>query len=153
MNPYLLALLGGGIIGTAAATFWVLTGRVAGISGIAGGILTGTALDQPWRMAFVMGLLLGGALLGSRMPSAFAPSTLLPAAFSTNAGTWLTLASGLLVGVGTKLGSGCTSGHGVCGVSRLSKRSLVATLAFMAAGFITVFCIRLWLVPAVGVAR
>jgi uncharacterized membrane protein YedE/YeeE len=150
VNPYLLALSGGCIIGAAAAIFWVLTGRIAGISGIAGGLLSGSAADQPWRMAFVCGLLLGGALFGSVMPGSFTPSTLVPAAFSSSAGTWLTAFAGLLVGVGTKLGNGCTSGHGVCGIGRLSKRSLAATLVFMAVGFVTVYCIRLWLVPALG---
>lgn len=127
--------LGGMMIGAASALLLVFNGRIAGISGIAGGLLGGAPPgDRRWRLAFVGGLLLGGLLLGLVLPSAFedAPPT-----------SWFALAlGGLVVGFGTRLGSGCTSGHGICGVSRLSARSLAATATFMATGFATVFVVR-----------
>jgi len=124
--------LGGGmLIGLAAAMLVLLSGRIAGVSGIVGGLLVPRSGDIGWRLAFVGGLLLAPAAM------AFYPvSPRIDAGFGT-----LALA-GLLVGVGTSYGSGCTSGHGVCGLSRLSPRSLVATLQFMLAGFITVFFVR-----------
>lgn len=125
------AIAGGLLIGLAATALLLLTGRIAGISGILNGLLHQPAAgDRAWRAAFM-----GGLLLAPLLYRAFAelPPSQTDASFS------LLLASGLLVGFGTQLGSGCTSGHGVCGLSRLSVRSLVATLTFMAAGFITVF--------------
>jgi len=124
--------LGGGmLIGLAAAMLVLLSGRIAGVSGIVGGLLVPRSGDIGWRLAFVGGLLLAPAAM------AFYPvSPRIDAGFGT-----LALA-GLLVGAGTSYGSGCTSGHGVCGLSRLSPRSLVATLQFMLAGFITVFFVR-----------
>jgi hypothetical protein len=125
------ALAGGALIGLAAALFLLLNGRIAGISGILGGLLRPARGDIGWRLAFLAGLI-GAPLLYH----ALAAPLPLP---RIEAGTGALVAAGLLVGVGTRYGSGCTSGHGVCGLSRLSPRSLVATLAFMAAGFVTVF--------------
>jgi uncharacterized membrane protein YedE/YeeE len=127
------ALVGGALIGTSAALLVLLTGRIAGISGVLGGLLRPVATDVAWRAAFVAGLV--GApiimlLLG------------LPAKPRIDAGYGPLVVAGLLVGVGTRYAAGCTSGHGVCGVSRLSPRSLVATAVFMGAGFATVFMIR-----------
>ena len=127
------ALAGGILVGLAAASFLLLNGRIAGISGILGGLLTPFKGDIAWRSAFMLGLLGAPAvwLLAADLP-----------AIEINAGYPALIIAGLLVGVGTRYGSGCTSGHGVCGLSRLSPRSLVATLSFMATGFITVFVIR-----------
>ena len=127
------ALAGGVLVGIAAAMFALLNGRVAGISGVIGGLLKPTAGDVAWRAAFVIGL------VGS--PFVYALFAALPKAQISAEYGGLVLA-GLLVGVGTRYGSGCTSGHGVCGLSRLSPRSLVATVTFMAAGFATVFATR-----------
>ena len=127
------ALAGGAIIGLAAGAFVLLNGRIAGISGIAGGLLSTAKGDIGWRIAFLAGLI--GA------PLAFQLVAPLPAV-QVDAGTATLVAAGLLVGIGTRYGSGCTSGHGVCGISRFSPRSLVATAAFMAAGFATVFVVR-----------
>ena len=127
------ALMGGALVGTAAALFVLLNGRTAGISGVLGGLLRPVKGDVAWRAAFVIGLIVAPLiylLFGSP------PKPRIDADFGA-----LVLA-GLLVGVGTRYGAGCTSGHGVCGLSRLSPRSLVATVAFMAAGFVTVFAIR-----------
>ncbi|WP_417521551.1 YeeE/YedE family protein [Marinobacter sp.] len=127
------ALIGGVLVGLAAASFLLLNGRVAGISGILGGLLTPTVGDISWRIAFLAGLI--GA------PALWALVAQLPP-IEINAGYPVLILAGLIVGVGTRYGSGCTSGHGVCGLSRLSPRSLVATLSFMFAGFATVFVIR-----------
>jgi uncharacterized protein len=128
------ASLGGGmLIGAAAALLVLLNGRVAGISGILGGLITPRRGEIAWRLAFVGGLLISPLILKM---FAVNPTARIDAGFGT-----LVLA-GLLVGVGTSYGSGCTSGHGVCGLSRLSPRSLVATAAFMAAGIATVFVMR-----------
>lgn len=128
------ALLGGVLIGLAALALLVLSGRIAGISGIVGGLLPPTAGDARWRLAFVAGLLVGGALLLVLHPAAF-PSTI-----AASPGT-LAIA-GLLVGYGTRLGNGCTSGHGVCGIGRLSRRSLSATVTFIGAAMITLWITR-----------
>ena len=130
------SLAGGVLIGTAAAMFLLLNGRVAGISGILGGLLRFRTGDTGWRVAFVLGLMAAPVLYQLAAP--------LPAV-QIDAGTALLVVAGLLVGVGTRYGSGCTSGHGVCGLSRLSPRSMVATAAFMAAGFATVFIVRHWI--------
>ncbi|MEO9525262.1 MULTISPECIES: YeeE/YedE family protein [Marinobacter] len=127
------ALTGGLLIGLAAALFLLLNGRIAGISGILGGLLSPTRGDIVWRLAFIGGLI--GAPLAWIMMADLPP-------IEINAGYPSLIIAGLLVGVGTRYGSGCTSGHGVCGLSRLSLRSLAATLSFMAAGFITVYIIR-----------
>jgi hypothetical protein len=127
------ALAGGVLVGLAAASFLLLNGRIAGISGILGGLLAPSAGDIGWRIAFLAGLLGAPALwmLVAKLPP-----------IEIEAGYPALIIAGLLVGIGTRYGSGCTSGHGVCGLSRFSPRSLAATLSFMFAGFVTVFIIR-----------
>jgi len=127
------ALAGGAMIGAATALFFVLNGRIAGISGIIGGLLKPQTGDVSWRLAFVLGMLAA--------PLAYAAFAALPEVRIDGGYSTLALA-GVLVGLGTRYGSGCTSGHGVCGVARLSPRSIAATLAFMVAGFVTVFAVR-----------
>lgn len=127
------ALAGGALIGLAAALFLLLNGRIAGISGVLGGLFKPTSGDIVWRIAFVLGLV--GA------PLVYGLFAVLPTP-QIQASNAALVAAGLLVGVGTRYGSGCTSGHGVCGLSRLSPRSLVATACFMGTGFATVFVIR-----------
>ena len=127
------ALAGGVLIGIAAAMFVLLNGRIAGISGIAGGLLAPVRGDIAWRVAFLAGLIGAPAIY---LLLAAAPT------LQIDAGYPALVAAGLLVGVGTRYGSGCTSGHGVCGISRFSPRSLLATATFMAAGFVTVFVLR-----------
>jgi len=124
---------GGLLIGAAVAAFVLIHGRVAGISGILGGLLRPAGRDVGWRIAFIGGLLSAPALYGlfSRFPLA-----------TIAADFPVIVLAGVLVGIGTRYGSGCTSGHGVCGISRLSPRSLAATATFMTAGFITVFAVR-----------
>ncbi|NMM44424.1 YeeE/YedE family protein [Rhodospirillaceae bacterium KN72] len=128
------ALIGGGLIGLSALVYYLGIGRIAGISGIVGGLMT-DGTGRPIRAAFVVGLLLGAAALfyGYGMPPAVE--------MQVADWPWLVVA-GLLVGFGTRLGSGCTSGHGVCGLSRGSLRSLVATCTFFAVALVTVFVIR-----------
>lgn len=131
------SLAGGVLIGAAAAIMVVALGRIAGISGIVGGLLQATTWRSPqqwgWRAAFVLGLLAAPLVWQWFAPL---PQVTLPS------NPWLIMAAGLLVGFGTRLGSGCTSGHGVCGLSRLSLRSLAATLVFMVTGAVTVFVVR-----------
>ncbi len=127
------ALAGGVLIGVAVAMFLLLNGRIAGISGIVGGLLKPARGDVGWRVAFIAGLLLA--------PAIYTLVALLPQ-LQIDASYGVLVLAGLLVGVGTRCGGGCTSGHGVCGLSRLSPRSLVATLVFMGAGFATVFVAR-----------
>ena len=126
------SLAGGILIGIAAAMLVLLNGRIAGISGIVGGLLAPRRGEIAWRLAFVAGLL-GAPLLTGVLGQN--PIPRIDAGFGT------LVVAGLLVGVGTSYGSGCTSGHGVCGLSRLSPRSLVATAAFMLAGIVTVFIV------------
>ena len=128
---WLPALAGGIMIGTASALLMAFNGRVAGISGILGGLLSRWSPDQWWRLTFLLGLVLGGGTAFYWAPEAFTDIT--------ENGTMEVLAAGLLVGLGTRIGSGCTSGHGVCGIGRLSIRSLVATLVFVGSGMLTVF--------------
>jgi len=129
-----LASLGGGIlIGLAAALLLLANGRVAGISGIAGGLLRPARGDIGWRLAFLLGLVAA--------PLAWLAFQAMPPAQIDHSPALLTV-SGLLVGIGTRFGNGCTSGHGVCGIARFSPRSLVATLGFMLAGFVTVYAVR-----------
>ncbi len=127
------SLLGGALIGLAAAALLLLHGRVAGISGIVGGALSAGG-ERGWRLWFLAGLALGGLVIARFAPAAF--PTALPAPAP------LLVAAGLLVGFGTQLGGGCTSGHGVCGIGRLSARSLAATATFMATGALAVFVAR-----------
>jgi uncharacterized membrane protein YedE/YeeE len=127
------SLAGGVVIGLASALLLILNGRIAGISGIIGGLLRPQRGDITWRVAFVAGVVVS--------PLMFALIFRLPPV-QIDAGYPALIIAGLLVGVGTRYGSGCTSGHGVCGLSRRSPRSLVATIAFMFAGFVTVYVIR-----------
>jgi uncharacterized membrane protein YedE/YeeE len=128
------SLVGGILIGLSASLLLLLHGRIAGISGIVGESLNARRDELAWRLLFLAGLLAGGTLMAFIKPAAF-PSRL-PASPA------LLIAAGLLVGFGTRLGSGCTSGHGVCGLGRLSKRSLAATAIFMLTGAATVFVFR-----------
>jgi uncharacterized membrane protein YedE/YeeE len=127
------ALAGGVLIGIAVAMFILLNGRIAGVSGVLGGLLSPSRGDIAWRLAFIGGLV-AAPLLYQALAGPFTAS--IDAGFGTLA------VGGFLVGIGTRYGSGCTSGHGVCGLARLSPRSLVATLTFMAVGFATVFLVR-----------
>jgi hypothetical protein len=128
------ALMGGALIGVASSLVLLTHGKVAGISGIYGGLFRRGTSDRDFRLAFIAGLVAAGALVRVFFPGAFTSSwsATLPAA----------LAAGLIVGFGTQLGNGCTSGHGVCGISRLSVRSLIATAIFIATGMATVFVVR-----------
>jgi uncharacterized membrane protein YedE/YeeE len=127
------ALAGGLLIGLAATVFVLFNGRIAGISGILGGLLRPVRGDLGWRAAFLAGLVAA--------PLVYGLAAALPVV-TVDAGTGTLVAAGLLVGIGTRYGAGCTSGHGVCGISRLSPRSLAATAAFMLAGFVTVYLVR-----------
>ena len=129
------SLIGGLIIGAASVGMLVLQGRIAGISGIAGGLLAPAPGDIGWRAAFVGGLLAGGVTLGLLRPDWFVDTT-----DTTYA---MVAVAGLLVGFGTRLGSGCTSGHGVCGIGRLAPRSIAATLTFITTGALAVLAVRL----------
>jgi len=129
------SLVGGLLIGAASAALLVYSGHIAGISGILGGSLGTDRLEAGgWRLWFLGGLLAGGIAMFAIWPGGFADLV--------DVGLAATVAAGLLVGVGTRLGSGCTSGHGVCGIGRLSPRSLSATLTFIATGAVTVFVVR-----------
>jgi uncharacterized membrane protein YedE/YeeE len=131
----LSGLLGGALIGLAASALMLLTGRVAGISGIFGGLLNHEANDRGWRFAFVAGLiaapLIAALATGAPLPVPTMPASLI-----------VVVLAGLLVGFGSRMGGGCTSGHGVCGIARLSARSLVATAIFMASAVATVAIAR-----------
>lgn len=127
------ALIGGLTIGFAVALFILVNGRLAGITGIISGLLRPKSADIAWRVAFILGLIAAPLLYQLAAP-------LPPIQIEAN---WLMIGvAGFIVGIGTRYGSGCTSGHGVCGLSRLSPRSLVATLAFMATGIVTVYVVR-----------
>ncbi len=128
-------VLGGVIIGISATMMLLFTGRVTGISGIVGGILNPTTADKNWRVLFLLGLILGGVFLKIIRPELFT--------VISSAAPYDYVVAGFLVGVGTLLGNGCTSGHGVCGISRFSPRSIVATVTFITAGVISVVIFRL----------
>lgn len=131
----LASAAGGLVIGAAASMLILFCGRVAGISGILGALISRANKDKGWRIAFLLGMVLSPLIwrLAAPLPEI------------SIAASWpMLVVAGLLVGVGTRYGSGCTSGHGVCGLSRLSLRSLVATLTFMAAAFITVWLVGFW---------
>ncbi|MEZ4390624.1 MAG: YeeE/YedE thiosulfate transporter family protein [Polyangiales bacterium] len=126
---WIRALEGGALIGLSASLMLAFNGRVAGVSGMVGGLLQPSPGDWSWRALFLAGLALGGVVAAAVLPNAFAASP---------ASTGTVLAAGLLVGFGSRVGNGCTSGHGVCGISRLSPRSVAATLTFISTGAITV---------------
>lgn len=132
-TPY-SALLGGALIGLSAALLWIANGRIAGISGIVGGVLAPARGDAAWRATFLAGLIAAPLLyraVGRALPNLATPAPLI-----------VVVAAGLLVGFGTRLGSGCTSGHGVCGIARLSPRSLAATSVFLITAAVTVYVAR-----------
>jgi uncharacterized membrane protein YedE/YeeE len=141
----LMALAGGVLIGLSASLAWSGAGELTGISGIVGGVLR-EGFERRFRSWFLVGLLLASVALGALAPASLSHSSLAARPFA-----WL-VGSGLLVGFGTQLGSGCTSGHGVCGLSRLSLRSLLATLTFMATAALVVFLTR-HVVTLAGVVR
>ena len=128
------ALVGGALIGLSASILLAFDGRVAGISGIVGRLFRGDPIERGWRLAFVGGLAAGALGVAAVAPASITPTLTQPIA--------LTVVAGLLVGVGTQLGNGCTSGHGVCGMSRLSKRSIVATMTFMAVAMFSTFLVQ-----------
>lgn len=131
----LASTIGGLMIGLAAAGMLLINGRIAGVSGIAAGLAMPSAKgDRVWRWAFILGLLASGALLVRWLPSAFA--------IGIERSPAVLIVAGVLVGVGTRIGSGCTSGHGVCGIGRGSPRSIVATITFILAGMVTVFIVQ-----------
>jgi uncharacterized membrane protein YedE/YeeE len=130
----LQALLGGALIGLSASALLLLNGRIAGVSGIVGGLLPPRRDDTLWRTLFVAGLITGGVMLRAIADDPFRGLATTPHG--------MLLVAGFLVGLGARLANGCTSGHGVCGVSRLSMRSIVATVAFLVAGGATVFVVR-----------
>ena len=133
MHPWLSALLGGVLIGAAATLLLLLNGRVAGISGIVNGLTQASRREEwTWRAAFVAGLMIAGGVAMHWLGQTNGSPASVP----------FLIGAGLLVGFGTRLGGGCTSGHGVCGLGRLSKRSLVAVLVFMGVAVITVFVVR-----------
>ncbi|MCB0348894.1 MAG: YeeE/YedE family protein [Bdellovibrionales bacterium] len=132
----LFAIIGGGIIGLAVSIMYIFNGRVTGISGIVSGILSLQKTDLNWRMLFTLGLIAGGVLLALFHPESFDSP-------SKDMSLYDYVLAGLLVGFGTSLGSGCTSGHGVCGISRLSIRSIVATLVFISSGVFSVLVFKL----------
>lgn len=128
------ALLGGALIGLSAALLWIANGRIAGISGIVGGVLAPAQGDVAWRATFLAGLIAAPLLYraaGRALPDLATPAPLI-----------VVVAAGLLVGFGTRLGSGCTSGHGVCGIARLSPRSLAAASVFLITAAVTVYVAR-----------
>jgi uncharacterized membrane protein YedE/YeeE len=131
-HPYLVAALGGVLIGIASWLLWWGLGRIAGVSSITADTLSAPLNPDNWRWAFLAGLIVGGSLLGQSLEIPTLPTRSMA----------LLIPAGLLVGVGTVWGSGCTSGHGVCGLGRLSVRSLVAVLSFMGAGMATVTFMR-----------
>lgn len=134
-DSWLRAAAGGGLIGLAAGMMIIANGRIAGISGVLGGLVFSPAKGEVlWRVLFLGGLIAGASLLVAALPS------LPPAEMQTG---WLGMAAaGLIVGYGTRMGSGCTSGHGVCGIARLSPRSILATIIFMAFGALSVYVVR-----------
>ena len=132
MEAFIFPTIGGLLIGIASIGLLAGLGRIAGISGITWGAIAGP--DRDWRLLFIIGLIAGAALAHTLTGKPIPDAPIAP--------VWLAVVSGLLVGIGTRMGSGCTSGHGVCGIGRLSLRSMVATGTFMIAGVVTVFIVR-----------
>jgi uncharacterized membrane protein YedE/YeeE len=135
-TSWLNALMGGSLIGISVSLMLFWNGRATGISGILYGLFRKTPGDIAWRFYFLGGLIFGGIVLRILRPESFGSNEL--------AVNWTVGLAGLLVGFGTTLGSGCTSGHGICGISRFSPRSFLATLIFMGSGILTVFAVRMW---------
>jgi uncharacterized membrane protein YedE/YeeE len=133
------SLLGGILLGIAAGALFLNSGRILGITGILEGLLTAKSDDSSWRLVFLLGMLTAPLAAKFLLPAGLLQAPRMDANWA------MVIAAGLLVGFGTRWGAGCTSGHGICGLSRLSGRSLVATLSFMGAGFVTVFVVRHWL--------
>jgi uncharacterized protein len=132
-TPY-SALFGGILIGLAASLLLLCNGRIAGISGVMGGLINTTKEEFYWRFAFLIGIVIGAFLLKHFQPELYHPREHFP--------IWLLASGGFLVGFGTRMGNGCTSGHAICGIARLSMRSIAATFTFMVSGFLTVYLIR-----------
>ncbi len=130
------SLTGGIVLGIASALFILINGRILGISGILGGLLPPKIGDTHWRIAFLLGMFAAPTVFHAVVPAEYINAPRIEAT------EWMIVIAGLLVGIGTRYASGCTSGHGVCGLSRLSPRSLVATASFMSAGFVTVYVVR-----------
>lgn len=128
------ALLGGALIGLSITLLLLFNGRMAGISGIMNGLFNSPKEESRWRFTFLSGLVLGAVIFQYISPDLFSPRQDYP--------LWLVAIGGFLVGIGTRLGSGCTSGHGICGIANLSRRSIFATLTFMGAGMLTVYFIK-----------
>jgi uncharacterized membrane protein YedE/YeeE len=135
----ILPLIGGLLVGLAASMMLLTHGRVLGVSGLVGGLLQRPGSDFGMRLSFLGGMLSAGVIFAFLRPELFPSGPFTP--------LWVTAIAGFVVGFGTRLGNGCTSGHGVCGISRLSTRSLVATGTFMATGIATVFLVRTFLAP------
>ena len=130
------SLIGGIMLGLASAVFILVNGRILGISGILGGLLPPKAGDTSWRIAFVLGMVAAPSVFHAVVPAEYISPPRIDAT------DWMVVTAGLMVGIGTRYASGCTSGHGVCGLSRLSPRSLIATASFMGAGFAIVYIVR-----------
>lgn len=128
------SIFGGVLIGVSVSLMLLFNGKITGVSGILGRLLDRSSSDKSWRILFVLGLILGGAILKISYPVAFE--------IQSSAVTMDYILGGLVVGIGTTIGSGCTSGHGVCGISRLSKRSIIATMTFMAFGVLSVILFK-----------
>ena len=133
------SLLGGILLGVAAGALFVYSGRILGITGIVAGLLKPKSGDTSWRLAFLLGLFAAPLVAKLLLPAELIHAPRIDANWT------MVITAGLLVGFGTRWGAGCTSGHGICGLSRFSLRSLVATLSFMGTGFVTVFVVRHWL--------
>ena len=133
------SLIGGMLIGLSASAILLFSGKIAGISGIVGGILSPAQNDTQWRLLFLGGLLVGGLLVGSRMVGLSSADVF---AIEIERSWPALILAGLLVGFGSRFGSGCTSGHGVCGISRFSPRSLVATITFISTGALVVYIVN-----------
>ena len=130
-SPLFSALLGGALIGLGITLLLLFNGRIAGVSGIMNGLFNSPKRECIWRFTFLVGLIIGAFIFQRVSPELFMPRQGYP--------LWLVAIGGFLVGIGTRLGNGCTSGHGICGVASLSKRSIFATLTFMGFGMITVY--------------
>lgn len=134
MSEYLLALIGGGLIGLSSILLLLTHGRIAGISGMVKGSLINKQSDWGWRISFLVGLILMGLLISIQQPQTFD--------VSKHLNYWTMGLSGLLIGIGTYIGNGCTSGHGICGASRLSIRSILATVTFIFTGMVSVWIMK-----------